>query len=83
MLAEQGDHKAMQTLLDNQSAIDKKNTFLQPAFREVKSQIRFMSQTPELELIKEYMDKKAVFSKSLLQQGKSKEERDQKIGQLT
>jgi len=79
MLAEQGDHKAMQKLLDNQTAIDKKNQYLQPAFREIKSQIRFMSQTPELELIKEFIDKKSVLTKSMVQKGLKKAEREKKI----
>jgi uncharacterized protein YjbK len=45
MYAEQGDHKAMQGVLDNQTAIEKKNLLLQPLFRDIKSQISHMSKS--------------------------------------
>lgn len=35
--------------------MEKKNTLLQPIFRDLKSQIRFMSYTPEFKLIQEYL----------------------------
>ena len=53
--AEQADYKAMQEVLDSQNSIDVKNQLLQPLFRELKSQIRHMSSTPEAQIIKEYM----------------------------
>lgn len=37
MLAEQGDHKRMQSLLDNSRAIERKNELLQPIFRDLKA----------------------------------------------
>lgn len=37
MYADQGDHKAMQAVLDNESIIEKKNLLLQPIFRDIKS----------------------------------------------
>lgn len=55
MYAEQGDHKAMQGVLDNATAIEKKNQLLQPLFREIKSQIRHMTHTPELEVMRNYI----------------------------
>ena len=35
--AEQGDHVAMQELLDKQDVIEKKNAFLQPLYRDLKT----------------------------------------------
>jgi len=54
--AEQGDHEAMQKLLDKEEVMEKKNVFLQPIFRDIKSAIRFMTHTDEYKLIKEYLD---------------------------
>ena len=54
--AEQGDHEAMQRLLDKEDVMDKKNVLLQPIFRDIKSAIRFMTNTEEHKLIKEYID---------------------------
>jgi hypothetical protein len=51
MFADQGDLKGMQAVLDNKRIMEKKNTLLQPIFRDLKSQIRFMSYTPEFKLI--------------------------------
>jgi hypothetical protein len=36
--------------------MDKKNVLLQPIFRDIKSAIRFMTNTEEHKLIKEYID---------------------------
>ena len=55
LLAEAGDTDGMQALLDNKSIIDKKNKLLQPIFRDVKSQIKHMTHTPEFELMREYL----------------------------
>jgi len=54
--AEQGDHEAMQKLLDKEDVMEKKNLLLQPLFRDLKSQIRHMSHTEEFKLLKEYVD---------------------------
>lgn len=58
MFAEIGDFEAMQAVLDNQLVFEKKNQMLQPIFRDIKSQIRHMSFTPEYELIKDYLMKR-------------------------
>ena len=52
--------EAMQNLLDNQGIIEKKNLLLQPVFRDLKSQIRHMTFTPEFQLIREYLQKKRL-----------------------
>ena len=54
--AEQGDHEAMQKLLDKEDVMEKKNLLLQPLFRDLKSAIRHMSLTEEYRLLKEYVD---------------------------
>jgi hypothetical protein len=46
----------MQKLLDKEEVMEKKNVFLQPIFRDIKSAIRFMTNTEEYKLIKEYLD---------------------------
>lgn len=48
MYAEQGDHEAMQKLLDNEEIIEKKNQFLQPIYRDIKATISHMTNTNEL-----------------------------------
>ena len=58
MFADMGDHDAMQAVLDNQLVFEKKNQLLQPIFRDIKSQIRHMSFTPEYELMREYLVKR-------------------------
>lgn len=56
--AELGDKEALQNILDNQLVIEKKNHLLQPIFRDIKSQIRHMSYTPEYQIIREYFSKR-------------------------
>lgn len=51
MYADQGDYKSMQKVLDNQAVLARKNMLLQPLFRDLKSQIRHMSHTPEFALV--------------------------------
>jgi len=58
MLAEIGNLDAMQEILDNQLVLEKKNELLQPIFRDLKSQIRHMSFTPEFEIMRDYMAKR-------------------------
>ena len=60
MYAEQADHKAMQSLLDNQMVIENKNILLQPIFRDLKAQIRHMTFTPEFELVSDYVKKRTM-----------------------
>ena len=76
ILYEQGKDKEMQSLLDNQQQIDRKNKLLQPIFREIKGLIRHMSFNPEFELMREYISKRKQFDKTL-QGTKSPEERAQ------
>ena len=65
IFAELGDHDAMQAVLDNQLIIEKKNTLLQPVFRDLKSMIRHMSHTPEYELLRDYVNKRKQIEKSI------------------
>ena len=58
IFADMGDLQAMQAVLDNQLVVEKKNKLLQPLFRDIKSQIRHMSYTPEYEIFREYMSKR-------------------------
>jgi hypothetical protein len=46
----------MQKLLDKDDIMEKKNVLLQPLFRDIKSAIRFMTNTEEYKLLKEYVD---------------------------
>ena len=52
--AEQGDNDAMQKILDKDEVIDKKNTFLQPLYRDLKTTIKHMTFTSEYKLLREY-----------------------------
>ena len=65
MFAEMGDHEAMQAVLDNQLVIEKKNKLLQPIFRDIKSQIRHMSFTPEYEIFRDYVTKRRQIENSV------------------
>ena len=56
MFAEQGDHESMQSLLDKQELIEKKNLMLQPLYRDLKSMIKHMTYNEEYKLMKEYID---------------------------
>jgi hypothetical protein len=59
MYSDQADHQAMQSLLDNQQTIEQKNQLLQPLFRDIKAHIRHMTHTPEFEICREYVQKRA------------------------
>lgn len=65
MFAELGDREAMQAVLDNQVVLEKKNRLLQPLFRDMKSQIRHMSFTPEYEMLREYVHKRRQIETSV------------------
>lgn len=45
----------MQKILDKESTMDKKNVFLQPLFRDLKSMIKHMTYTEEYKLMAEYI----------------------------
>jgi hypothetical protein len=64
MLADQGDNKKMQQLLDNEQIIEQKNVLLQPIFRDLKSQIRHMSFSPEFDILREYLSKRSLLLNS-------------------
>ena len=63
--AELGDHTAMQSVLDNQLVLEKKNRLLQPIFRDLKSQIRHMSYTPEYEVMRDYLTQRRQIESSV------------------
>lgn len=46
----------MQKLLDKEDVMERKNMFLQPIFRDLKSMIKHMSHTEEYKILKEYID---------------------------
>ena len=45
----------MQKLLDKEEIIERKNMFLQPIFRDIKSMIKHMTFTDEFKTLKEYV----------------------------
>jgi hypothetical protein len=53
--AERGDHEAMQNLLDNKEIMKKKNSFLQPLYRDIKATIKRMTHTEEYILMREFI----------------------------
>lgn len=53
--AERGDNEAMQSLLDKKEVMKKKNEFLQPIFREIKTTIKHMTYTEDYILMREYV----------------------------
>jgi hypothetical protein len=52
--AEQGDNEAMQKLLDKEDVMEKKNSFMQPIYRDIKTTIKHMTNTPEYKILREY-----------------------------
>lgn len=54
----------MQKILDKESSMDKKNLFLQPLFRDLKSIIKHMTYTEEYKLLSEYMANRSLILKS-------------------
>ena len=66
MYADQGDYKSMQKVLDNQAVLTRKNILLQPLFRDLKSQIRHMSYTPEFALVQEYLTVRKQLQQSIV-----------------
>jgi hypothetical protein len=45
----------MQRLLDKDESMAKKNSFLQPIFRDLKTRIKYMTYTPEYKILRDYM----------------------------
>ena len=72
--AEQGDHESMQKLLDKEDVMEKKNIFLQPIFRDLKSIIKHMTFTDEYKILKEYIDNRNLLVDNFSEQSdKTKE----------
>ena len=81
MYAELGDYPAMQSVLDNQLVLEKKNQLLQPIFRDLKSQIRHMSYTPEYEIMRDYLSQRKQIESSVKAQA-SEEWKTKSLTQL-
>jgi hypothetical protein len=60
-----GDHEGMKLLLDNEEVISKKNQYLQPLYRDLKSTIKHMTFTPEFKIMREYLRDRAYIVGSL------------------
>lgn len=45
----------MQKLLDSEEVISRKNNFLQPLYRDLKTTIKHMTFTPEFKILREYL----------------------------
>lgn len=80
MYADMGDYKKMQEVLDNKQIMTRKNVMLQPLYRDLKSQIRFMSYTPEFQLIQEYLQSRKLLAEQM--QSKGKTESDAALNKL-
>lgn len=52
--AEQSDFESLQKLMDNEQIMRKKNAYLQPIYRDLKTTIRHMTFTEEYKLMREY-----------------------------
>lgn len=63
--AEQGDHDAMQKILDKNDSISKKNSFLQPLYRDLKTTIKHMSFSEEYKLMRQYLRNRALILNAL------------------
>ena len=55
----------MQSILDSQEVISKKNQFLQPIYRELKTSIRHMTHTEEYKLLREFARNRSLILKAL------------------
>lgn len=63
--AEQGDNEAMQKILDKDNVISKKNSFLQPIYRDLKATIKHMTNTDEYKLMREYIRNRQLILNAL------------------
>ena len=57
--------------MDNKAVLDRKNMLMQPLFRDLKSQIRHMSHTPEFSLMQEYLTARKELQASIVNQKKA------------
>ena len=55
----------MQSILDKEEVITKKNNLLQPIYRDLKSAISSMTFTPEYKLMREYIRNRALILNAL------------------
>lgn len=72
--AEQGDFEAMQKLLDNENVMKKKNAFLQPIYRDLKTIIRHMTHTEEYKLMREYVRNRQLILDALPEESQKAQE---------
>jgi len=63
--AEQGDHEAMQKLLDKEDVMAKKNSMLQPLYRDLKTTIKHMTYTSEYKVMRQYVRNRALILNAL------------------
>lgn len=63
--AEQGDNEAMQKVLDKEEVITKKNGFLQPLYRDIKTAVKHMTYTPTFKLMREYLRNRQLILEAL------------------
>lgn len=63
--AEQGDHDSMQKLLDKEEIISKKNSFLQPLYRDLKTTIKHMTHSEEYKLMRQYLRNRTLILNAL------------------
>lgn len=63
--AEQGDNEAMQKVLDKEEVITKKNDFLQPLYRDIKTAVKHMTYTPTFKLMREYLRNRQLILEAL------------------
>ena len=63
--AESGDHEAMQKLLDKEDVMAKKNSLLQPLYRDLKTTIKHMTYTPEYKIMRQYVRNRALILNAL------------------
>lgn len=55
----------MQKLLDKEEIMDKKNGFLQPLYRDIKTTIKHMTYTPEFKVMREYISNRNMVIKTI------------------
>lgn len=72
----------MQAILDSQNVIEQKNLLLTPIFRDIKTQIRHMTYTPEYLVMREFMDNRNKMLE-ITEGTMPKEKRDAILGSLT
>lgn len=55
----------MQKLLDNENIMAKKNSLLQPLYRDLKTTIKHMTFTPEYKIMRQYIRNRALILNAL------------------